>query len=102
MTKSNDRVGERHVGGIGVEQRSVDTGRRSTGALPAVVVADETVEQHIGTPVRLVAAADVEHQSDVWSTGMAIRRRWNDRSCDTAATKLTTTHRWNSRTRPSW
>ena len=57
------RVGKRHVGGVGVEQRSIDTRRSISRALPAVLVADEAVEEHVGTPVRLVAAADVEHRA---------------------------------------
>ncbi len=59
------RVGKRHVGGVGVEQRAIDARRCIPRALPAVLVADKAVEEHVGTPVRLVAATDVEHQGGV-------------------------------------
>ena len=55
-------VGEGHVGGVGGEQRPGDPGGRAAGALPAVLGADVAVEQDVGSPVRLVAAADVEHE----------------------------------------
>ena len=55
-------VGEGHVGGVGVEQRAGDPRRGAPGALPAVLGVDVAVEQHVGPPVRLVAAADVEHE----------------------------------------
>ncbi len=55
-------VGERHVGGVGGEQWPGDPGGRATGPLPAVLGADVPVEQHVGPPMRLVAAADIEDE----------------------------------------
>ena len=91
-------VGERHVGRIGVEQRAIHPRARRAGPLPAVLVAGKAIEQHVGAPVRLVAAADIEDQR------VAI-----DRDRDAAPmerphspSEAHVVHRWNSRTRPFW
>ena len=57
-----DLVGEGHLGCVGVEQRPIDARCRRTRTLTPVLVTDEVIEQDIGTPVRLVAAADIQHQ----------------------------------------
>jgi hypothetical protein len=61
-------------------------------------VTDITVEQHIGAPMRLVAAADIEHQ-----------RRVIDLDGDSPAVERAQprddshgVHRWKRRTKPAW
>ena len=74
-------VGERHVRGVGVEERAADPGRGPAGALGGVLRAGVAVEQHVGAPGRLVAAADVEHEVVV-AHRHAMRRSRNNCHCD--------------------
>ena len=55
-------IGEGHVGGIGVEQRAGEAGGGPAGTLDAVLGSRVPIEEHVRPPVRLVAAADVEHE----------------------------------------
>jgi hypothetical protein len=63
-----------------------------------VHLVDVAIEQHVGAPVRLVAAADIQHES-----GRV------DRDADAPSSErlqavddVHAAHRWNKRTRPFW